>query len=157
MTPNVEPWKKLGRPRIGVFVTLMNCAMASRLVLSPSTKCFARLRSAVAKPGPRKEPIPQVPKVPAAGTVADAGFQNWRPDCPPPSGTIAPLPDWETPEGQFARGEAEFVPDASGPKAVMAKPVCRVKSDATVQPPMIWFTKSLAPLPNILPLPNGRS
>src|SRR5215470_8688461 len=109
MTPKLEPWKKLGLPKIGVLVTLMNCAMACRLVLSPSTKRLPRLRSAVASPGPRNDPMPHVPKCLGPGSSCAAlGFQNCSPFCPPPRFTMAPLPDWETPDGQSARGEAEF-------------------------------------------------
>src|SRR5712692_8772312 len=56
--------KKLGLPKIGVLVTLMNCARSSTFILSVSAKRFATLRSAVARPGPRKEPMPQVPNCP---------------------------------------------------------------------------------------------
>src|SRR5215472_9179459 len=163
MVPKVEPWKKLGLPKIGVLVTLMNWAIAWRVARSPSTKRLPRLRSAVASPGPRNDPMPQVPKclgVPGgscAAPIAALGFQNCMPNCPPPRGTMALFPDWETPDGQSARGEAEFVPDRSEPKAVIAKPECRVKSDPSDQPPMMVLTRSLAPPPNILPLPNGRS
>src|SRR5947209_9515748 len=151
ITPNVEPWKKLGRPRIAVLVTLTNCVINCRLVRSPSTNCLAMLRSAVDSPGPRKEPMAQLPKCPAVPGVADAGFQNCSPDCPPPSGTMAPLPDCETPAGQLARGDAEPVPELSDPSGVIAKPVCMVKSDAMLQPPMMAFTTSFALPPNILP------
>src|SRR5438270_2940975 len=80
ITPKVEPWKKLGLPRIGVFVTLMNWAMACRLVLSPWTMFFVRLRSAVDSPGLRKEPTGHVPKVPGAPGTADATFQHCSPN-----------------------------------------------------------------------------
>src|SRR5437588_10664789 len=105
ITPKVEPWKKLGLPRIGVLVTLMNCAMASRFALSPSEKRLERFMSAVANPGPRNEPIPQVPKCPACPGMAGVGFQNWGPDCASPSEAIARRPPRGTPERESARGE----------------------------------------------------
>src|SRR5579859_2187820 len=157
ITPKVEPWKKLGRPRIGVFVRLMNWAIACRLVLSPSTMFFVRLRSAVASPGPRKEPTPHVPKVPATPGTADTGFQNCSPNCPPPRLTILWLPSCETPAGQLARGDALPVPDESGPSAVIAKPVWKVNAEASDQPPITLFHPSLTSPPNRLPLPKGRS
>src|SRR5581483_10410882 len=135
----------------------MNWAIPCKRVLSPSTMFLVRLRSAVASPGPRKEPMPQVPNVPGAPGTADATFQNCSPNCPPPRFTMEWFPFWETPAGQFARGEALPVPELSGPNAVMAKPVWKVNDEANDQPPMTLFHPSLTPLPNILPLPNGRS
>src|ERR1051326_7164166 len=168
MTPKLDvaglvPWKKLGRPSIGVLVTLMNCAMASTLALSPSWMCFERFRSAVASPGPRKEPMPQVPKCPVWPGRAETGFQNCRPRLSlglgfkGSSGTILPLPSCETPAGQSARGDAEPVPELSGPSAVMAKPVWKVKAEPSDQPPMMVFTRFVASAANNLPLPKGRS
>src|SRR5579859_1394129 len=159
MIPKVAPCVKLGLPRIGVLVTLMNWARNSTLALSVMGKRFAALTSAVVRPGPRNEPIAQFPKVFGNAGATDAGFHHCLPKRGgvTPADTIAPLPSLLTPRTQVARGENESAPELSGPAGLMAKPVCRVKSAATVQPPMMALTTSLASPPNILPLPKGIS
>src|SRR5262245_31066877 len=118
MIPKVAPCVKLGLPRIGVLVTLINWARNSTLTRSVTGKRFAALRSAVDRPGPRNEPIAQFPKVFGKAGVTDAGFHHCLPKRGgvPPADTIAPLPSLLTPRTQFARGEAESVPELSGPR-----------------------------------------
>src|SRR5215469_8120408 len=96
------PQLKLGGARIGVLVTLINWAMTASVVFSPRLTCLPRLRSAVANPGPRNAPAAQLPKVPGAAALTEAGFQNWMP-VTPPMFTSCPLPDCETPPLQLGR------------------------------------------------------
>src|SRR3954466_2790931 len=102
------------------------------------------LMSEVANPGPRKAPAAQVPNVPGFASVTDAGLRKCGPNTPRVVGSLGlvnwPLPDCETPGTQFGRGEALPVNDLSAPRGYSAKPVCRVKSDAILHPPITALT-----------------
>src|SRR6185312_6975567 len=62
--PRLEPREWPGAFRIGVFKTLVASPRTSRFWCSVITKCFTRLKSRLARPGPRIVPTPQLPKVP---------------------------------------------------------------------------------------------
>ena len=74
--PNVGTTVAFGAPKIGVLVRLMNSARSRIDEPSVTENRLDTLRSAVFNPGPRKEPAPQLPNVPAAGSAHRAGIKN---------------------------------------------------------------------------------